>query len=317
MWGGKEFLLTHSTAPNAGLLERGESSCSGSTLSPQSEILASATGCLEPKANSQPGGTEAEGLTRSGKDWIFVSDAHFTGRNRDEMEAFLRFLDLEKEYISHLVILGDLFEFFFGFKKIPSKETAFPFTEYLPVLERLQVLSRHGIQIKYFEGNHDFFLDSLFSEHFQMEVEVHAGASEEWLAGRKTYIAHGDLSDPRQWKYRVFRRMLKNQWTYGLIHLAGPQIARLIAQQLSQMSHEKYHMGQPSHPPPAFKAFAHRKFMEGFEIVILGHSHFPEDEEEWLDGKRCRYFNIGDWWTHRSFLRFTPPDRFELSRFVG
>jgi UDP-2,3-diacylglucosamine hydrolase len=255
-------------------------------------------------------------LTRSGKDWIFVSDAHFTGRDRDEMETFLRFLDLEKETMSHLVILGDLFEFFFGFKKVPSKEKPFPFTEYLPVLERLQILSRQGITIKYFEGNHDFFLDSLFSEQFQIEVEVHPDASEEWLGGKKTFIAHGDLSNPEQWKYRAFRRLLKNQWTYGLMQWAGPQVSRSIAEWLSQMSYQKYHMGQPSQPPPAFKAFAHRKFVEGFEIVILGHSHFPEDEEEWLGEKRCRYFNVGDWWTHRSFLRFTPPDRFELSRYV-
>jgi UDP-2,3-diacylglucosamine hydrolase len=87
-------------------------------------------------------------LTRSGKDWIFVSDAHFTRKDREEMETFLRFLDLEKERVSHLVILGDLFEFFFGFKNVPSKEKPFPFTEYLPVLERLQTLSRHGIHLK-------------------------------------------------------------------------------------------------------------------------------------------------------------------------
>ncbi len=232
------------------------------------------------------------------------------------MESFLRFLDLEKEQMSHLVILGDLFEFFFGFKNVPSKKRSFPFTEYLPVLEKIQVLSRQGMTIKYFEGNHDFFLESLFSEQFQMEVEVHADGSEERLGGKKTFIAHGDLSNSRQWKYRAFRRLLKNRWTYGLIHFAGPRLSRTIAQWLSRMSYQKYHREQPTRPPPAFKAFAHRKFMEGFEIVILGHSHFPEDEEEWLQGRRCRYFNIGDWQDHRSFLRFTPPDGFELSRFV-
>jgi len=231
------------------------------------------------------------------------------------METFLRFLDLEKERMSHLVILGDLFEFFFGFKSVSSKEQPFPFTEYLPVLEALQILFRYGIHIKYFEGNHDFFLDSVFSEQFQIEVEVHPGGGEEWLAGRKAFIAHGDLSNPKQWKYRAFRKVLKNQWTYGLMQWAGPRLSCHIAQWLSQMSYQKYHTGQPSHPPPAFKAFAHRKFREGFEIVILGHSHFPEDEEEWFDGRRCRYFNIGDWQTHRSFLRFTPPDHFELSQF--
>lgn len=232
------------------------------------------------------------------------------------MGSFLRFLDQEKGQMSHLVILGDLFEFFFGFKNGPSKKRPFPFAEYLPVLEKLQAVSRQGITIKYFEGNHDFFLDSVFSEHFQIEVEIHPAGSEEWLGGKKTFVAHGDLSNRGQWKYRVFRRLLKNRWTYSLIHFAGPQLSRLIAQWLSQMSYQKYHRGRPPHPPPAFRAFAHRKFMEGFEIVILGHSHFPEDEEEWIQGRRCRYFNIGDWQDHRSFLRFTPPDRFELSRFV-
>ncbi len=232
------------------------------------------------------------------------------------MASFLRFVDREKGQMSHLVILGDLFEFFFGFRHVAPKRRPFPFREYLPILEKLQAVSHQGVRIKYFEGNHDFFLKTVFSEHFQTEVEVHSDGCEEWLAGKRAFVAHGDLSNPRQWKYRLFRRLLKNRWTYGLIHFAGPQLSRLIAQWLSQMSYQKYHIGQPSHPPPAFRAFAHRKFTEGFEIVILGHSHFPEEEDVWLQGRRCRYFNTGDWQEHRSFLRFTPPDRFELSRFT-
>ena len=101
------------------------------------------------------------------------------------------------------------------------------------------------------------------------------------------------------------------------MHLAGPQLSRQVAGWMSRLSYQKYHLEQSPQPPPAFKAFAHRKFLEGFEVVILGHSHFPDEEEEWVNGRRCRYFNVGDWMTHRSFLRFTPPDRFKLSRFMG
>jgi UDP-2,3-diacylglucosamine pyrophosphatase LpxH len=90
-----------------------------------------------------------------------------------------------------------------------------------------------------------------------------------------------------------------------------------MAKRLSDLSYQKYHTAVCSEPPPAFKAFAHRKFLEGFEIVILGHSHFPEEVEEWIDGRRSLYFNVGDWMTHRSFLRFTPPDQFELGRWGG
>jgi hypothetical protein len=47
-------------------------------------------------------------LAQSEKDWIFVSDAHFNGRDPEAMEAFIRFLDSEKKQMGHLVILGDL-----------------------------------------------------------------------------------------------------------------------------------------------------------------------------------------------------------------
>ncbi|HMK75258.1 MAG TPA: UDP-2,3-diacylglucosamine diphosphatase [Thermodesulfobacteriota bacterium] len=254
---------------------------------------------------------------RSEKDWIFVSDAHFTGRDPESMEAFLGFLDSEKNQIGRLVILGDFFEFFFGFKKFFITEQSSAFTDYLPVFNKLQSLCREGIQIKYFEGNHDFFLRSFFSEQFGMEVEVYPDGCEERLGGKRVFIAHGDLSNPKQWAYRTFRRILKNPVTYRLIQVAGPRISRWVARKLSDMSYEKYHNDVQPASPPAFKVFAHQKFLEGFEIVILGHSHFPEEVEEWIDGRRCLYYNAGDWMVHRSFLRFTPPDRFQLERYHG
>jgi len=148
-----------------------------------------------------------------------------------------------------------------------------------------------------------------------MEVEVYPDGNEEKLGRKRAFIAHGDLSNPRQWKYRLFRSALKNSWTYHLIHFAGPRISRHIAKKLSDMSYQKYHGRGSLDPPPSFKIFAHQKFLEGFEIVILGHSHCPEIIEEWIDGRRYLYFNVGGWLDHRSFLRFTPPEYFELSRF--
>jgi UDP-2,3-diacylglucosamine hydrolase len=254
-------------------------------------------------------------LARAGKDWIFVSDAHFTGMEPEGMETFIRFLNSEKERMDHLVILGDLFDFFFGFEEsFSTAEPFFAFSDYLPIFEELRRLYHQGIRIKYFEGNHDFFLHSFFSKQFKMEIEVHPEGKEENLGGKRAFIAHGDLSNPSEWRYRAFRRILKNRWTYRVIQLAGPYLSRRIAQRLSALSYQKYHTTLSSEPPPVFKGFAHRKFLEGFEIVILGHSHFPEEVEEWIDGRRSLYFNVGDWMTHRSFLRFTPPDEFELRR---
>jgi UDP-2,3-diacylglucosamine hydrolase len=253
--------------------------------------------------------------TPAGKDWIFVSDAHFTGHEPEAMEAFCRFLKSEKESMGHLIILGDLFDFLFGFKSSFLKKKNFVFSDYLPILEALKKLYHQGIHIQYYEGNHDFFLNSFFSEQFGIDVEVHPHGGEEQLGGKKAFLAHGDLCNPGEWKYLVFRRILKNRWTYSLMHVAGPRLSRQVARWLSQQSYKKYHSDSRSHPLPVFREFAHQKFLEGFQIVLLGHSHVPEEWRERIDGREYAYFNVGDWMTHRSFLRFTPPDQFQLSRF--
>ena len=232
------------------------------------------------------------------------------------MDSFLAFLETEKDRIAHLVILGDLFEFFFGFRKpSPDIPSPFAFNEYLPVLKQLQRLSERGIRITYMEGNHDFRLKSFFQEHFGMGVEVHPRGTEETLGGKRVYLAHGDLCNPREWRYRTLRKILKNPITYGLMDLVDPSFTRRVAERLNDMSYQMVHRSFPSNPPSAFRRFAHQKFLDGFDLVILGHSHVSEEVEEWIDGRRCLYFNVGGWRGHRSFLRCTPPAVFQLLRF--
>lgn len=260
-------------------------------------------------------------MTCEKKDWIFVSDAHFTAHDAEGMATFLRFLDREKPNISHLVILGDLFEFLFDFKTAPSREDQgteeerFPFPHYLPVLRKLKDLEESNIRIKYAEGNHDFCLRTFFHDQLGMKVEVHQQGWEEKLGTRRTFLAHGDLSNPQQWRYRLFRKVLRNRWTYGLMRWVGPGLCERVARGMSEKSRLRYHQPLPERGLEVFRQFARRKFEEGFDVVILAHSHFPEALSEEVGGRRCLYFNLGDWVVHRSYLRFSPPDRFILCRY--
>lgn len=260
-------------------------------------------------------------LAREGKDWIFVSDAHFTGREQEGMRAFLRFLDLEKPSLAHLVILGDLFEFLFDFKiglsrRVRSlEERVFPFSDYLPVFEKLKSLEESNIRITYGEGNHDFCLRTFFRDQLRMKVEVHPKGWEEKLGNRKVFLAHGDLSNPRQWRYRLFRKALKNPLTYGLMRWAGPRVCQRVARGMSEKSRLHYHQPLLESGLEVFRQFARRRFEEGFDVVILAHSHCPEALSEEVGERLCFYFNLGDWMVHRSYLRFSPPETFVLRRF--
>ena len=237
------------------------------------------------------------------------------------MEPFLRFLESEKGRMKRLVILGDLFEFLFGFRASLwgrgsswTEKTA-AFSHYHPVLGKIRELWQQGTGITYFEGNHDFSLRSFFAGQLEMEAEVHAGGYDGVLGGKRAFMAHGDLANPEQWRYGAYRKLLRSPLVYGLMNLAGPGLSRRVARWMDRRSSQKYHAGIAGDPPLAFRAFAHQKFLEGFEIVILAHSHFPEKTEEWIGGKKCQYFNVGDWMIHRSYLRFIPPGDFELSRY--
>jgi len=237
-----------------------------------------------------------------GKDWIFLSDAHFTGENRDNQDRLIRFLEMEKENLDTLVLLGDLFEFWFGFE-------GYLYEEYLPILEQLKSLSHRGVRIKYVEGNHDFRLGPFFEK--DLGAEVYADEMEETLGGKRMYIAHGDRVNPRDYGYRLFRGTVKNRFSYALIRWVGPELSMRIAKRLSARSRRKNHEKLPGHIP-IFRAFALNKFREGIDIVILGHSHYPEEIVKSIDGREKAYFNVGDWMTFCSYLRYNPETGFQL-----
>ncbi|UCD70772.1 MAG: UDP-2,3-diacylglucosamine diphosphatase [Syntrophobacterales bacterium] len=237
-----------------------------------------------------------------GKDWIFLSDAHFTGENPDNQERLVRFLGVERENLDTLVLLGDLFEFWFGFE-------GHIYEEYLPIVEELKSLSHRGVRIKYVEGNHDFCLGPFFEE--DLGAEVFADEMEETLSGKRIYIAHGDRVDHRDYGYRFFRRALKNRFSYALMRWAGPALSMKVAKRLSARSRRKNHYQLPGNIP-IFRTFAMKKFREGIDVVILGHSHYPEEILERIDGREKAYFNVGDWITYFSYLRYRPKSGFEL-----
>lgn len=244
------------------------------------------------------------GITEGdGRDWIFLSDAHLTEETRENQERLIRFLESEKENLATLVILGDLFEFWFGFE-------GYIYQEYVPILEQLKSLSHRGVRIKYIEGNHDFCLGPFFEA--ELGAEVYVEDVEETLGGKRIYVAHGDRVNPRDYEYRLFRKILKNRLSYSVIRWAGPKLSREVAKRLSSRSRRKNCCRAPGHNP-VFKTFAMNKFREGIDVVILGHSHYPEQILENINGSERAYFNVGDWITFFSYLRYGPKAGFELS----
>ena len=88
---------------------------------------------------------------------IFLADAHLLHPQQDNYQRLLGFLGAQRGQLRTLYILGDLFEFWVGYRHLI-------FAPYVPLLNALGDLQQAGTEIVYVEGNHDFHLGPYFRD---------------------------------------------------------------------------------------------------------------------------------------------------------
>src|SRR4030043_2040913 len=84
-----------------------------------------------------------------------VSDVHLDQRVPERQKRIQQFLESVLPDTDRLIILGDLFEFWFGYKSVI-------FHYYFPILNLLWKFHQQGKTIQYVAGNHDFSMGTFF-----------------------------------------------------------------------------------------------------------------------------------------------------------
>jgi UDP-2,3-diacylglucosamine hydrolase len=198
---------------------------------------------------------------------IFLADTHLLDPRDNRYRLLLDFLDQQRGQLRSLVMLGDIFEFWLGYKHTV-------FSAYLPLLECLRRLREAGAELVFVEGNHDFHLGPYFSETLGCRILPDGGALER--DGRRIFIAHGDLVNPHDTGYLLLRRFLRHRWTRRLMMLIPPDTAWRIALWASHKSSRK-NGGRDHHrlPREDLMNYARQRFSEGYDTVITGHFHVP------------------------------------------
>lgn len=239
-------------------------------------------------------------------DWIFVGDAHFAFGDGERRQHFFNFIQKNKSTLDTLVIMGDFFDFWFGFRDLsPLKR------EYGDILKLLEQLRSDGVQVIYLEGNHEFRMRPYMRE--KLGIAVYADAAVIDLDGKKVYLAHGDRAYPTI-SHRILIWVLRNKISYLLIYLLGSRIVIAVAQWWSSRS-RKRSLKESSQVIERLKKFAQRKLDEGFDVVVLAHTHLPEKIPLKKRGGKGYYFNVGNWMRDYSFLRYNEKKGFTLKHY--
>src|SRR4026208_2415574 len=95
----------------------------------------------------------------------FLSDFHLGAPDREASllreKHIVKFLSEIKNEASHIFILGDLFDFWYEYKKVVPKG-------FVRILGKLAELTDSGIIIHFFVGNHDMWM----KDYFQKELNI-------------------------------------------------------------------------------------------------------------------------------------------------
>ncbi len=232
-----------------------------------------------------------------GKNIYFTSDHHFgapcTEASKPRELKFVDWLDGIKKDAAVLFILGDLFDFWFEYKRVIPKG----FTR---VLGKLAELSDGGVDIHFFVGNHDLWMNGYFEE--ELGITVYHKPQVFTINQTQFFIGHGDGLGPKDKGYKRLKKVFVNpffQWLYRWIH---PDFGVQFAQYLSlknKMISGKEDVKFLGPDNEWLVQYAKRKLEKNhYDYFVFGHRHMPLDIDL---SPSSKYVNLGDWITHFTY----------------
>ncbi len=232
---------------------------------------------------------------------FFVSDLHFGLLSRDEEKErerkFVEFLEFAKENADKLFIVGDLFDYWFEYKRVIQKG-------YFRIFTALQNLTEAGIEVHYIIGNHDFMHRDFFEK--DLGVKVYEDPIDIVLEGKRFFIAHGDGLVANDLGYKILKKILRNKTAQKLYSILHPDFGIWLASSSSKKSRNFTTEKSYGETDGMFEA-AKKIINKGFDYVIFGHSHIKK-EETFKGGK---YYNLGTWLKKSYYGKFSK-DGFEI-----
>lgn len=239
-----------------------------------------------------------------------LSDVHL-GAGPPDVEAakerdLVAFLG-DREPGETVYLLGDVFDFWFDFRRGPLPE-------HEVVLRALGRAVDRGVAIAFMGGNHDRWLrrgrdPGWLERHLGIHVLDDPHVTERH--GLALYLSHGDALGGATGAYRLVRAVLGHPLAIFGFSLLPRRLARriaAIASRASRRSHDEE--DRRRHRDLQRERAAEILAAEPVDAVVVGHTHLPER----IETPHGVFLNLGDWITHRTFGRLAN-GRLTLERF--
>ena len=235
-----------------------------------------------------------------GKKIYFLSDFHLglpdheTSIEREK--RIVAFLDQIRHETAMLFIVGDLFDFWFEYRKVVPKG-------YVRILGKLAEFTDNGIPVHFFVGNHDMWMSGYFEK--ELNIPVFYEPREYNFNGKKFLVGHGDGLGPGDHGYKFIKKIFRNPICQFLFGLIPPFFGIGLASYSSRTSRavtgetDAKFLGEDKEWLIQYCHSVLRQ--QSYDYFIFGHRHLPIDHAL---NAQSRYVNLGDWLQYDTYAVF-------------
>jgi UDP-2,3-diacylglucosamine hydrolase len=236
----------------------------------------------------------------TGKKIFFLSDFHLGApdavKSLEREKLIVRFLDEIKNEAEAIFIVGDMFDFWYEYKKVVPKG-------FVRLLGKLASLTDDGIHIHFFVGNHDMWMTTYLQQ--ELNMTVYFEPKEFSFNNKQFFVGHGDGLGPGDHGYKTLKKVFRNPLSRWLFGILPPYLGMGLANYSSRKSREaagtteEKFLGEDKEWLIIYaKELLKNKKIDYF---IFGHRHLPID---FRLSDTSRYINLGDWISYCTYAVF-------------
>ena len=232
---------------------------------------------------------------------FFVTDAHLgSGADSRQREADLvRWLDTIEPEAKRVVMLGDIFDFWFTYKNAVPRG-------YVRLLGKMAQMADSGVEFHFFIGNHDMWMFDYLEK--EIGAVMHDEPEVFEIDGKRFLIGHGDGLGHLDKQFDLLRKVFRSRFNQRLFALLPPSWTFPIALRWSDSNKVKHarqdtlrYLGDDREGIVLY--CKERLEKEHFDYCVFGHRHTPLTMPLTQD---CIYVNTGDWLFNRNYAVYSP-----------
>jgi UDP-2,3-diacylglucosamine hydrolase len=240
----------------------------------------------------------------------FLSDFHLGAPDHasslEREKIIVQFLDEIKDDAAEIFLVGDLFDFWYEYRKVVPKG-------YVRLLGKLAELSDSDISLHFFVGNHDMWMRDYFQK--ELNIPVYFEPKEFERNGKKFLIGHGDGLGPGDHGYKRLKKLFRNpvsKWLFGILPpVAGMGLAHYLSRRSRTQTgaSEEVFLGEDREWLIIYCKEVMKK--KKIDFFVFGHRHLAIDHRLAFnspagsgEGSEARYINLGDWIRYFTYAVF-------------